>query len=240
MHLIPASISSCGPSGNGKNASEPTTGLGAVLSASLARWVASLAADNLSTWPIPAPIRDPSETIEIAFDLRCAHVIHANAASLSTFFVGFGPAILDQSPMDAVIGCEFCMRKPPATERNVCHVSGLGLRPTASRRILFQRLVNVCAATFENVGATMTSKNFSPFVITFARLALTFSLSATIPPKAATGSPSQARTNASSIVLPHAAPHGFVCLITVAVGQLVFACRSRTSSSAAAASIRLL
>ena len=57
-----------------------------------------------------------------------------------------------------------------------------------------------------------------------------------MPPNAASGSASRARTYASAIAAPVAVPHGLVCLMTAAAGSL----NSSTMRAAASRSSRFV
>src|SRR5581483_9941722 len=83
--VIPASIATCGPSGNGKNASDAMT------ATEMSEADFSIASRTESTrliCPAPIPIVPSSRLSTIAFDRTCLHTFHANDSSFHSASVG--------------------------------------------------------------------------------------------------------------------------------------------------------
>ena len=76
--VTPASIATCGPSGNGKYASED------IAAPSSGDWAFSIARRTESTrliWPAPTPTVASSRESTIAFERTCLHTFQANRSS---------------------------------------------------------------------------------------------------------------------------------------------------------------
>ena len=123
MAVTPASMSTCGPSSNGKNASEAATAPRArsVPSARLlARSTASLQESTRLTWPMPMPTEAPSLASRIALDFAERQARQAKARSASTSGEAASPVAsvqADGSSPSAWKESRCCMSRPPETGR---------------------------------------------------------------------------------------------------------------------------
>ena len=189
MQATPASTSSLGPSGKGKNASEAATvgALSRILVPAFS--IASRHAERRSTRPQPPPSSCLPAASATALDLRCLTTVHAKTASSSTAVVGAGPATCFHSSGHASAVSRSWISMPPAMDRDSVSVrrpdgcdAGPFRSPTASSLTFFQRSRSNDNAASANPGATTTSKNLCSWQIPWAVRASTSRLRVRIPP----------------------------------------------------------
>ena len=196
--VAPASAAWISPSGKGKKASEaqaePTAsdcGRPAVSAASWARIAAMRAESRRFIWPAPIPAVWPSLAKITALDFTCLATVKANSMSRTSASVGWRLVTIFRSSAVMWAMSRLCTRKPPATERNTSPVArGSGRAPVTRRRRFFLAAKTAMASSSAS-GAITTSVKIS----TMARAAAASSrrLTATMPPKAETGSHCRAR-----------------------------------------------
>ena len=110
----PASSAACGPSGNGKNASDASTAPVTSCPCALALPSASSTASTRLVWPPPMPIVARSFAITIAFEPTCLHTRHAKTRSPQISSVG-DPQATSIPSRSSTSQSRSCTSRPPST-----------------------------------------------------------------------------------------------------------------------------
>src|SRR5829696_2398240 len=207
--FTPASARTSRPSANGKKASLAATVPSALSPAFL---TASCAASTRLVWPVPTPTVASSLANTMALLLTPFATLQAKSRSPISDFKG-RLSVTNSYPESSSTRSVCCSRRPPVT--GLAENSG-GARGPASRWMMFGFAENTSRASTSKPGATSTS--VKTLEISPASSPLTGSFSATMPPKAETGSDSKALWYASRIFSPIAAPHGLACLTMTTAG----------------------
>src|SRR4051812_45394493 len=108
--VTPASIASCGPSGNGKNASDAMT---APVRSVRAFSIAIRTASTRLIWPAPTPSVAPSRASTIAFERTWAHTRQANSRSSHSRSVGARALTTSMLSRSASSRSRSCTSSPP-------------------------------------------------------------------------------------------------------------------------------
>ena len=127
-----------------------------------------------------------------------------------------------------------CTSTAPRMARTSRLPAASSLPKSATMTRMFFFAARIARAASSTPGATTASMNVDAIAVAVSTSRAR--LSPTMPPNADSASASRARTYASAIDAPVAAPHGFVCLTTDAAGSV----NSRTMRAAASRSSRLV
>ena len=179
----------------------PSRGVGgsaspALAAASAAFWAAMRTLSTRLIWPAPMPTVAPPRAKTIAFDLTCLATVSANSRSAISASVGARLV----TTLSIVAGGRRPGRAPgsaarrPVRASSSSRLSGRAARPATSSRSAALR-ARISRAAGSASGAMMTSTKI--FAIASAVAASSGRFSATMPPKALTGSQASALSQAS-------------------------------------------
>src|SRR3954452_5040471 len=188
---MPASSAACGPSANGKNASEASTAPARSCPCSRARSIAMRTASTRFGCPPPIPSVCSPFARTIAFDHTCLQTRHANSASPHCSSLTEPQTTLMPS-RSSTSESRSCTSRPPSTRLYSRSPAVTPRRSRSTRRRVLGMAVSAVNASSAISGASSTSTNCS--AIRPPSAPDTGRFSTTTPPYAESGSAARARS----------------------------------------------